>query len=307
MAYKDTNAVDTTKTYRRGRLQVSEGVAPSEVIRPFPGLKTLWIDETHKPFFESVILRGTILASFYYDQAAGTKTRLKALYGMTDADLTLNGVSGEIPKGYYAVPCIGLAGLKPVILTYDVSAGAIATAAYDEAAETAKHPFTFVPNNVLDGQLAKPIGVASMDAYRPFSRGENEGVSFFCKQYIEYPIMAVENGFDNSGIIVGDYIKSDSLGRPVKWNQGEPEWLRIGQVIAREDTGANGAASGFSAVADYDYGFLNYMMLPVGESLAEAMLKEAYGTPFGVKGNLNNLMAANGAVKGVIRVNLLNL
>lgn len=302
MGYQNTQTVKTNKTIRRGRFQVSEGVAPSEVIRPFPGLKTLWVDETHQPFFESVILRGTVVASFYYDQSAGTKTRLKALYGMTDNDLSYDGAgNGEIPKGYYAVPCIGKAGLAPKVK----AVAADGTITYGAAADgTAGASVEFVPNNTLDMQLAKPIGVLSMDAYRPFSRGENEGISFVCQQYIEIPVMTVDAGFDNSDLLVGTFIKPDALGRPVKWNIGDPEYLRIGQVIAREDLANGGTGAGN---ADYDFGFLNYMTLPVGDSLQEAMLKEAYGTPFGVKGNLNDLMAAGASVKGVVRVNLLNL
>lgn len=301
MAYQDPQALKSEKTIRRGRLQVSEGVAPSEVIRPFPGLKTLWVDEAHKPFYEAVMLRGTVIASFYYDQAAGTKTRLKALYGMADADLTLNGTTGEIPKGYYAVPCIGLAGFTPKL--YTVAANGTITAGAT-ADGTAGDSVAFFTNNALDAQLAKPIGVLTMDAYRPFSKGENEGVSFVCKEYQECPILDVDAGFDNSDILVGCYVKPDALGRLVKWNVGEPESLRIGQVIAREDLANGGTGAGN---ADYDFAFLNYMSLPVGDPLAEAMLNAAYGTPFGVRGNLNDLAASGATVKGVFRYNLINL
>jgi hypothetical protein len=302
MSYQDTQSVLNAKTIRQGRFQVSEGVAPSEVIRVFPGLKTLWIDETHKPFFESVMIRGTVAAVFFYDQSAGTKTILKSYYGMSDADLLADGVKTEIPKGYYAVPCIGKAGLdpKPVTVAED------GTVTYGDAvsgAGTAGAAVAFVARTVLEGQLAKPVGVLTMDAYRPFSRGENEGVSFVCQQYCEYPLLSKADGFDNSDIKVGDYIKPDALGRPVKWNPGEPEFLRIGQVIAREDLGEGATGTGAS---DYDFAFLNYMTLPIGNSLGEAMLKAAYGTPFGVRG-LNDLMASGASVKGCFRVNLINL
>ena len=237
---------------------------------------------------------------FYYDQAAGTKTALKALYGMADADLTLNGTDGEIPKGYYAVPCIGLAGFNPLNYTVAANGTITASGASDDGAGDRN---LFVPVNALKGQLGSPIGALTMDAYLPFSRGENEGVSFITHGYVEWPI--IDGTFDNSNLVVGDYVKPDPLGRPVKWNFGEPDVLRIGRVVAREDLGAN--TGDLAGAADYDFGFLNYMTLPVGDSLQEAMLKLAYGDPFGVRGNVNDLWEADATLVGVVRVNLMNL
>lgn len=310
----------TPTKYGRGRFTVSEGIAPSEKILPDESLATLMQGEkgAGDEFFEVVLVQGTIVSA----------------YQKTDGR-------------YVATYCRGLAGCAKKYKAVDSGTGAItledsyanATAGDKKFVDAVYVPdFVNIVNNTgVDGvtgslgQAAKPIGVLFKDAFRPFGNaagtaamGDNEGVSFITHGYVEWPLVIVHDAgdgshkYDNTDLAVGCYVKPDALGRPVKFDEGiDPEFLRIGQVIAREDLGTTGAAG----VADYDYGMLNYMQLPI-DNFDNALVKAAYTTSgiFGVKPNLSAADAAaietyHGADTtlgtlgciGAVRVNLINM
>lgn len=164
--------------------------------------------------------------------------------------------------------------------------------------------------------LAIPLGVLTQDAWRPFQHGETEGISFITRGYVEWPMVKTLDAdgtavFDNTDIEVGDYVKPDTAGRPVKWIMGtDADHLRIGRVVAVQTIGV-----------DYDYAFLNYMQLPAaafenelvrntltGNVVDDTDIKREFGLAANVDGVLNGYDVANDAVAkgatGVMRVNV---
>jgi hypothetical protein len=305
------NLTSTPTKYGRGRFQVSEGTAPSEHILPDEDLATLMQGNTGAgdEFFEVVMVQGTIISAFQ----------------KTDGR-------------YVATYCRGLAGCLHKQAIYTTATDTVAYEDLGHAAETGEVDLgpVFIPDdtNIIDGvvdgvagslgQAAKPIGVLAKDAFRPFATGDNEGVNFITRGYVEWPLVTVKDSnnatkYDNTNLVVGCYVKPDALGRPVKFREGvDPEFLRIGQVIAREDLGAT--ATGVAQVATYDYGMLNYMQLPV-DVFENALVAAALTTSgiFGVKPNLSASDAAavqagyasttlgtTGCI-GAVRVNLINM
>lgn len=266
MAYKSREFIDPTKR-GRGRLVVSEGIAPAEKIQPDDTLPTLLVDPVHDEFFEAVILKGTIISVYEAPNGSGADEE-----GLT----------------YVVGPCDGT----------DYTAGA------------------------PDSLKAVPQGVLTQDAYRPFENSENEGASFIVRGYIEWPLVKVLGAdgadlgsekdvlFDNTDLEVGDFVKPDALGRPVKWVAGtDPEILRVGRVLMKESIVDN----------DFDYGFLQYMQLPITK-FEDALLRTVYESTdtagnkvFGVRPNVDallsvekayypNLGADTAGVSGCVRV-----
>ena len=296
----------------RGRFQVSEGTAPAEKILPDEDLLTLFQTVPGQPdqFFEVVLTKGTIISTYQK-----TDTRYVATY--------CRGMSGYVLNTAQAHSDTRVVSYK--------TAGETADADNVKIGEVwAPDDTNFIDNaNGIDGvagslgQASHPIGVLAKDAFRPFDKGDSEGCTFITEGYVEWPLVSLKASndaviFDNSNVVVGNYVKPDPLGRPVKWNPGEPEDLKIGQVIARELlTGA---------MKNYDYGFLNYMQLPFGAfdtalvaaaSTVTVFDQLAY---FGVRTNIDSRdalawdamyptmasVAKYGAV-GAIRVNLINM
>lgn len=306
----------TPTKFGRGRFTVSEGIAPSEKILPDENLATLMQGEKNlgDEFFEVVLLQGTIVSTFQKTDGRYVATYCRGLAGCTQMYKAVDSVTGAITlETSYAN---ATAGDKKFV----------------DAVYTPNFTDTSISDGVTGalGQAAKPIGVLFKDAFRPFGNsagtaasGDNEGISFITRGYVEWPLVIVHHhdnnshDYDNTDLAVGCYVKPDALGRPVKFVEGvDPEFLRIGQVIAREDLGTTGAAG----VADYDYGMLNYMQLPV-DVFERALITAAYTTSgiFGVKPNLSSADAAaiqqydggatlgNLSCIGAVRVNLIGM
>ena len=164
---------------------------------------------------------------------------------------------------------------------------------------------------VCDGTAAPPQGVLVQDAFRPFEKGDRAGVSFVTGGYIEIPIIDGNAGsgeFNNTDIVLGDYVKCDDSGRFVQWDpNSDDDVLRIGVVKYVEYFGETGVVP-----ATFDYGFLQYLLLPVDE-FQNALIRKAMEAQdpspavsadplFGVRGNLD---VAN--VYGAARINLFNM
>lgn len=317
----DTFAKRTHVNPKRGRGKVimSEGVAPAENILPDPSLSTLLKD--YEPYianhFEVIMLKGTIVTCYDHTFDAGP----------------LNG-----KKALVAKPCIGATGCEVDNVILTVADGTVAYEAYDHAAGAgeASLGIQLLPKGLrsgasaadtLAGVQAKPLGVLAQDAYRPFEYGEIEGISFITHGYVEWPLVKkVESDddntvyFDNTDLAVGDYVKPDSLGRPVKWRPGvDPNFLRIGRVVKKDVIGA-----------DFDYGLLNYFQLPqsagdMADGLLPDMIKavftgkkintatNAVTNVFGLQPNVDGLLTlvdpadAVAGATGIVRVQLLNL
>jgi hypothetical protein len=298
----------------RGKVILSQGIAPAEKILPDVALPTLLKDPDPdiSNHFELILLKGTICAVYSktYD----------------------NGKTGTVIG-----PCNGLAGceLAQVILT--TATGAVSYEAVGHTATSAEVDLgvKYVPKGLksgasaadkISGQKSQPLGIVTVDAYRPFSYGENEGVGFQTHGYVEWPtVKKVDKGsdglgttvvFDNTDLRVGDFVKSDAVGRPVKWRAGvDPEFLRIGRVVAQDVINA-----------DYDFGLLNYFYLPqtsdqLEESITALAMKVNAIDPatntvtnvFGLRPNVDGLLTlidpatAVAGATGAVRVQLLGM
>jgi hypothetical protein len=297
----------TPTKFGRGRFTVSEGIAPSEKILPDENLATLMAGEKNlgDEFFEVVLLQGTIVSTYQKSDGRYVATYCRGLAGCVVKDAYVEYDANKIP-----------------VASAKVAVGASAPAAQAggtvlKVGASIEPDFAGTISSGVTGSLgqaAKPIGVLFKDAFRPFgnsagtaAQGDNEGISFITRGYVD--------------LKVGTFVKPDALGRPVKFIEGvDPEFLRVGQVIAREDLGTTGDAG----KADYDFGMLNYMQLPV-DVLERAILTAAYTTSgiFGVKPNLAAddtaaIQAYDGGTTlgtaanapsciGAVRVNLINL
>lgn len=306
----DTYARRTVLGPKRGRGKVilSQGIAPAEKILPDVALPTLLKDPDPdiSNHFELILLKGTICA--VYDKTYD------------------NG-----KKGTVIGPSNGLAGCELAQVIYTTATGAIAYEAAGHAAGAGEVDLglKFVPKGLkagasdadkIAGQKAQPLGIVAVDAYRPFSYGENEGVSFQTHGYVEWPTVKKVDGatvlFDNTDLKVGDLVKSDAVGRPVKFHVGvDPDFLAIGRVVAKDVIGP-----------DYDYALLNYFYLPqtsdkLEESvMALAMMVNAIDPAtntvtnvFGLRPNVDGLLTlidpatAVAGATGAVRVQLLGM
>ena len=140
-----------------------------------------------------------------------------------------------------------------------------------------------------------PIGVAQYDLYRPFDKGTSQGAGFITHGYIEYPMVDTIN----SNLAVGDVVRPDHMGRPVKAAASDflasssvYSYLQVGKVIEVEKFATN-----------FDDGLLSYMQLPSDpgalKTVFELTRAGAYSGKLGIRSNLD---VHN--VIGAFRVNL---
>lgn len=140
-----------------------------------------------------------------------------------------------------------------------------------------------------------PIGVAQYDLYRPFDKGTSQGAGFITHGYIEYPMVDTIN----SNLAVGDVVRSDHMGRPVKAAASDflassnvYSYLQVGKVIEVEKFATN-----------FDDGLLSYMQLPSDPGALKTVFElTRAGTYSGKLGIRSNLDVHN--VIGAFRVNL---
>lgn len=137
-----------------------------------------------------------------------------------------------------------------------------------------------VPANSL------PIGCAQYDLYRPFDKGTSQGGGWIATGYVEWPLVAGVN----ADLAVGDAVRADAYGRPVKHTFGAQDYIMVGKVVEKEHFATN-----------FDDGLLSYMQLPSDPGA----LKEVYaltkpGTYLGKLGIRANLDVVN--VVGAVRV-----
>jgi hypothetical protein len=140
-----------------------------------------------------------------------------------------------------------------------------------------------------------PIGCAQYDLYRPFDKGTSQGAGFITHGYVEYPMV---EGLNDS-LAIGDAIRADHMGRPVKLTPAEQlnssavySHLQVGKVIEVEKFATN-----------FDDGLLSYMQLPSDpgalKTVYELTRSGDYTGKLGIRANLdvNNVI-------GAFRVNL---
>lgn len=140
-----------------------------------------------------------------------------------------------------------------------------------------------------------PVGAAQYDLYRPFDKGTSQGAGFITHGYVEYPMV---EGL-NADLAIGDLIRSDHMGRPVKLTAAEQyassavySHLQVGKVIEVEKFATN-----------FDDGLLSYMQLPSDpgalKTVYELTRTGSFSGKLGIRANLD---VTN--VIGAFRVNL---
>lgn len=255
------------KTYGKtnsGRFVVSEGIAPSAYLLAHPGLPTWYLD-TEDWRFETVIPKGTILSV------------------VADS----NGDSRVVPAN----------GTTSAMVWGDnqtTTSGLFSTTLEETGATPASGSGTNV-DTVSVAARSVPIGCAQFDVLRPFDKGTSQAASWITHGFVEWPMV---NGV-NDNLAVGDIIRADHMGRPVKclaselWNSNSTySYLQVGKVIEIEKFATN-----------FDDGLLSYMQLPSDPGA----LKDVYailrtGPYSGKLGIRNNLDVANAV--GAFRVSL---
>lgn len=136
-----------------------------------------------------------------------------------------------------------------------------------------------------------PIGCAQADVFRPFDRNASHAASWITTSYVEWPLV---DGV-NADLAIGDMVRADAIGRPVKASIAEiasHPYKLVGKVVEIEKFATN-----------FDFGLLNYMQLP-GDPGA---LKDVYevtrsGPNLGLFGVRKNLDVVN--TLGAVRVSL---
>jgi hypothetical protein len=140
-----------------------------------------------------------------------------------------------------------------------------------------------------------PIGCAQQDVYRPFDRNTSFAASWITTGYVEWPMVQGVN----ADLAVGDVVRSDFMGRPVKaaaadfYNSSAVyDYLRVGKVVEIEKFATN-----------FDFGLLNYMQLPSDPGALKDVYSITRNGPnkdlFGVRKNLDTVNAV-----GAVRVSL---
>jgi len=134
-----------------------------------------------------------------------------------------------------------------------------------------------------------PIGCAQYNLYRPFDKGTSQGAGWIRFGYVEWPLVSGVNG----DLAVGDMVKSDGIGRPVKMTiASDAHYLQVGKVLEIEKFATN-----------FDDGLLSYMQLPSDPgALKEVFSLTKPGTYNGKLGIRANLDVAN--VMGAFRAAL---
>ena len=140
-----------------------------------------------------------------------------------------------------------------------------------------------------------PIGCAQADVYRPFDRNASAAASWITTSYVEWPLV---DGL-NADLAVGDLVRADAIGRPVKATPAELfnsnnvySHLVVGKVVEIEKFATN-----------FDDGALSYMQLPSDpgalKDVYSIVRTGAYTDKFGVRKNLDVVNAV-----GAVRVSL---
>lgn len=248
-----------------GRFVVSEGIAPSTYLLPHPGLPTLYYDiEDNR--FEIVIPKGTVL-SVIADANGDSRivpangTTTTSLWG--DADESITNIDGKTAWDTGATPNVG---------------DGTTTGSTDTASVPAR---------------SVPIGCAQYDLYRPFDKGTSQGAGWITHGYVEWPLVS---GL-NDTLAVGDCVRADAYGRPVKLTTAERynssnvyDYLQVGKVIEIEKFATN-----------FDDGMLSYMQLPSDPGALKTVYELTKAGPYSGKlGIRANLDVAN--VLGAFRV-----
>ncbi|HJS83604.1 MAG TPA: hypothetical protein VJ742_12295 [Nitrososphaera sp.] len=133
------------------------------------------------------------------------------------------------------------------------------------------------------------VGCAQYDLYRPFDKGTSQGAGWITYGYVEWPLVQGVN----HDLAVGDMVRSDHMGRPVKLTAAayaSDPVLRVGKVIEIEKFAQN-----------FDDGLLSYMQLPSDPGALKDVYELTKTGPY--KGKLGiraNLDVAN--VVGAVRV-----
>lgn len=147
------------------------------------------------------------------------------------------------------------------------------------------------PATVSVPSKSTPIGCAQYDLYRPFDKGTSQGAGWITHGYVEWPVV---DGL-NEDLAVGDLVRADAFGRPVKCTNGEASsnpGIVVGKVIEIEKFATN-----------FDDGLLSYMQLPSDPGALRTVYQLTkpgdYQGRLGVRGNLD---VEN--VLGAVRVNL---
>ncbi len=238
-----------------GRFVVSEGIAPSTYLLPHPGLPTLYTD-IEDDRFEIVMTKGTILTV------------------VADS----NGDSRVVPCNGHTTDALW--GDEDL---FNVSYEGATPNTSDTGTGTGTVDSVTVPAN------STPIGCAQYDLYRPFDKGTSQGAGWITHGFVEWPMV---NNL-NSDLAVGDLVKSDINGRPVKFTKGTSlHYALVGKVIEIEKFATN-----------FDDGLLSYMQLPSDPGALKTVYElTKAGTYSGKLGIRANLDVTN--VVGAFRVNL---
>lgn len=241
-----------------GRFVVSEGVAPATYLLPHPGLPT-WYFDTEDDRFETVMVKGTIISV------------------VADS----NGDSRVVPANGTGSNFIWGDGQSSV-------SGYYTTSMMETGATPASNSGTNV-DTVTVLSKSVPIGCLQFDALRPFDKGTSPAASWITKGYVEWPLV---NGV-NADLSVGDCVRSDALGRPVKMTLGTNEhWLQVGKVVEIEKFATN-----------FDDGLLSYMQLPSDPGALKSVYALLRSGPYQGKLGIRNNLDVYNAV-GAVRVSL---
>lgn len=139
------------------------------------------------------------------------------------------------------------------------------------------------PVTVTVDAHSTPIGCAQYDLYRPFDKGTSQGAGWITHGYVEWPMVS---GL-NDDLAVGDLVRSDNIGRPVKaTNTGASSEASnypgniVGKVIEIEKFATN-----------FDDGLLSYMQLPSDpgalKTVYELTKTGPYSGKLGIRANLD--------------------
>lgn len=247
-----------------GRFVVSEGNAPATYLLAHPGLPT-WYKDTEDDRLETVIPKGTIL-SVVAD--SNGDSRVVPANGTSSAFVW--GDNTSVASGLYSTTMEEL--------------GATPASGSGTNTDTISVPARSVP-----------IGCAQYDILRPFDKGTSQGAGWLREGYVEW---ALVNGL-NADLAVGDLVRSDHMGRPVKCLTTDMytannvyAYLAVGKVIEIEKFATN-----------FDDGLLSYMQLPSDpgglKDVYSILRSGPYQGKLGIRNNLDQYNAI-----GAVRVTL---
>ena len=329
MAFATDNHVYDVKS--GGRVLVSGGWSITDNIPADEDLVTLFEDPTHDPMWEIVMTKGIIIS--FYQKSDGRIVAVPCENGAGDSTAYAQGVleldafrpfeKGDrngcsfVTRGYVEWPLYSQA---EAAVTEDATVQAIdgdpALTEIDVVATfgltlAGVHSISAVYVDLADGADARATGDEL--ATTLWSYNATTGIITFSPGIGDASFSAAVDwyaeSFDNTNLRVGDYVRADAMGRPVKWETSDDAngELRIGQVKYVEFFGETGVVP-----ATFDYGFLQYLQLPY-EDFMNALIRKASEAEnpsnrvsddplFGVRGNLDLE-----GVYGAVRVNLFGM